>query len=462
MPQVPENQDPRFPSIKPQAPAQDQPQQPQPLPPETTLAENISLPQVSPVTTDQDLNSQNQNDPNLPQSKTKSKGKILKALIFAFIFIIFLCTSSLALAYTNYPLLKPPQAIKNALDNVIVILPIPKPTRIILQTAAAKSAQLKSADQKTQITLSSKSQNSPITSAQFEIRGPIEFGKDEKRATEADISGEVKFEGASLNGSASVKTIGNTLYFRINEFPFGSIYASLLPYKDKWYFYKFDESENQKQLYNNVKLKEIVFNFIEKSQKWTTSKSDNNVYLLTINPPKSDVDKFIYDIISSFERESQDKVNTISQQEKLTKITEKLTNFKITAEVDKKTFYLAKAQITMDATIENFAPPKAFGQESLLPTNNLVFNIGFSTEFSNYNKNIVIVPPDDAQDIKKALEDFSNSYLPTNSKDKLEESTPGAQLNSPGFNNLLSPDEEVLGEQESSHSFLDFLEQILN
>ncbi len=401
-------------------------------PPLTTTPPTPPEPSLSTVQNPAPQSSQPQSPQQpLTPDKPKKGGKLLLFTIL-FMFFILMATGggTLALAYNNYALIKPPKVVSDAIDGFIIAAPIPKPTRIILESTIAKSATLKSADLKTEISISTTAKNSPISSFKLNINGPVDFQNNKTRAAEADISLETKFEGASFNGSASVKTIDNTIYFKINEFPFGSLYQQLVPYKNKWFFYKIPDAymPKDKQLQDNTKLTEIFSRFIEKSRNWTkTSSESNGDYLLEINPPKQEIDKLILDLvttISQTEAKNQKILDSVNL-EQISKFTEKLSNLKITATASKSDFYLKRANITFDISADGFTLPTA-NQESLMPSDKATYNFIISTELSNYNKQIVIVPPQDAQDFQKIIDDFSKN--PYNSMNLNEEQSPDAKI----------------------------------
>lgn len=415
------------------------------------------MPLKTPTTQKSAISAQNLNLP-----KTKRSSSLSKFLLALLVVIFFLFATGLAFAYVNYPLFKPPEAIKNALDKTLILLPIPKPTRIILETAIARSADLKSAGVKSELSVSTDSVNSPIQSFKISVTGPVDFKDKVNQASEADISAEVKFEGASFNASASIKTIGDTIYFKINEFPFGGFTNMFVALKNRWFYYTI-ENYNPQQVINNDKIKEIVTKFIEKSQEFTESKSEDDVYVLEINPPKKDIDKLLYDLLTSYQEESKDQLSSSIEQENLREVTDRLQNLKITVHVDKKTYYAKKINFGMDITIENFSLPQNLGAESLLPNDNdITYKADFSTELSNYNKNLVIVPPEGAENFKSAIGEPLKNFSPNlqtqeqeqNDLENLEQLNLDEDLKldeeeSSIFNNFLQDENEVLGEKSS-------------
>jgi len=361
----------------------------------------------------------------------KSTKKIFFAT-FAILFFLTLVTigTGIALAYNNYQLIKPPKLISNAIDNLITISPLPKPSRIIIDSVLAKSTALKRATQKTEIWVSTTSTLSPITSFKLAISGPIDFENNTRNKAEADISMEVKFEGASFNGTASVKAIENTLYFKVNEFPFGSIYQQLVPYKNKWFYWQIPDEYNPKDARKayDEKINEIFSNFLEKSKAWTTTTTEaNGDYKLDVTPPKSESDKLIFEIIKIYADENAQKEEILQsvQLENIAKITEKLANLKITVTATKDTFYLKKGDVSFDLTPENLTLPIP-GQESLLPATKATYTFKISTELSNYNKQIVIVPPENAENFQSIIDSMTkNPYNSLNIENNL---SPDAQV----------------------------------
>lgn len=405
----------------------------------------------------------------LPQTETTqpinlNQNTIIKKILLAIAIIVILLliglSASFFLAYNNYAVYQPPKAVQSTVDKLIVLSPLPKPPRVILETAISKSAGLKSADLKAEISISTQSPSSPIQSARLTITGPAEFENQptlKDQLWEADISGEVKLEGAAFSAAASVKQVANVFYFKLNELPLGSIYQEFVPYKNKWFFIEIPVDEASKQSYDSEKFKAAIDSFIQKSKDWTeiTSQTDD-VYTLEINPPKGDLNDFIFSLISAYEPKDQGKLLDDLAREDLKKITEKMNGLKITAQVDKKTFYLKNATVSFDISLDDLNLPKQIGTESLMPQNQIAFNVKLTAELSNYNRQVVVVPPEGAQDIKKALETVSQSIL-----ENLE-ARPSAPLDeSPPLpdeidqeeqslkNELLLLDEEVLGKKSS-------------
>ncbi len=383
--------------------------------------------------------------------------------MFLIIFSFASFGSGIVLAYNNYPLIKPPIPIQNALDAVISLAPVPKPTRIILESTIAKAAKLKSADQKTEFSLSTNSQSAPISAFKLTVAGPIEFGGQEKQMAEADLGLEVKFEGAAFTGSASVKQIDKTIYFKVNEVPFGQFYQQLLDYKGKWYYYNIppDYLPKEEDKQSNAKFTKVISDFIAQSHQWTkVTTQDGDAYTMDITPPKNELDKLIFDIIDAYEPKDQDKVVTDLDREELSKATDKIKNLKITTKVGKKDYFLRRVEVSFDVTVDNFSLP--IGRDSLMPNNQVTFNINLTTELTNHNKKVVIIPPTDAQNIEDIAKEIQKKYenqiptqelLPNNTQtqppaEKNQEAFPEQnELDDPSLKSLLSPDEIVLGQK---------------
>ncbi|MEK7581630.1 MAG: hypothetical protein AAB512_05095 [Patescibacteria group bacterium] len=396
--------------------------------------------------------------PNLKPSHT-----IRNIFLFLIIFSFASFGSGIVLAYNNYPLIKPPIPIQNALDAVISLAPVPKPTRIILESTIAKAAKLKSADQKTEFSLSTNSQSAPISAFKLTVAGPIEFGGQEKQMAEADLGLEVKFEGAAFTGSASVKQIDKTIYFKVNEVPFGQFYQQLLDYKGKWYYYNIppDYLPKEEDKQSNAKFTKVISDFIAQSHQWTkVTTQDGDAYTMDITPPKNELDKLIFDIIDAYEPKDQDKVVTDLDREELSKATDKIKNLKITTKVGKKDYFLRRVEVSFDVTVDNFSLP--IGRDSLMPNNQVTFNINLTTELTNHNKKVVIIPPTDAQNIEDIAKEIQKKYenqiptqelLPNNTQtqppaEKNQEAFPEQnELDDPSLKSLLSPDEIVLGQK---------------
>lgn len=411
----------------------------------------------SPITTANPQPTVSQNNP--PTISTPASSHIFRNLfLFLIFFLITASGVSLALAYNNYPFYKPPKAIQKTLDNFIAISPIPKPTRIILNSTVARSATLKSANQKTEFTFSTSAKNFPISSVKLGISGPIEFKVQEKQAAEADINLEVKFEGAAFTGSASFKKIDNTVFFKANEIPFGQFYQQLLDYKNKWYFYKIpaDYLPKKDDADTYAKVTKVVMDFVDKSQAWTkVTSQDGNVYTMELTPPKKELDNLMFNLVAAAEPKDQKQILTDVEKENFAKATEKIENLKITAKVNKDNYYLKSANVSFDLSTENLSLPNV--AETTLPiTGPIVFNINISTELSNYNKQVVIVPPENAINIEETVKEIQSKYEDSLMQQELtlpQESTPSPQLK-PGddqqqtnIRDLLAPNQTVLGQK---------------
>jgi len=387
----------------------------------------------------------------------KSTRKIFLVTILA-LFFLTLATfgGALVVAYNNYKLFTPPLAIKNALDNIIAISPLPKPTRLIIESTFAKTATIKSADVKTEFALTTSSSASPVEGVRLTLEGPTQFDESDSKASEVEIGLEVKFEGATFSGAASVKTAGDKVYFKINEFPFGQIYQQLLSYKDKWYYWdipeEYKEKDDDKEISQN--MNKLISEFVKKSEAWTTLTSkDGTLYEMEIKPPKEEVTNLIYDIVQAYEPKDQDKLTISLEKEQITKGMEKVNDLKILIKVNKDTYYLQNISMQFNLSVDDFSLPVQ--AESLLPQEKIVFNFNLTTELSNYNKQVVIIPPTDAINIETTMQELSKSYgkflqpeepqaspSPSPEDKQPPEATPGSALRS-----LISPEETILGEK---------------
>lgn len=453
------------------SPPQDPISQTQPSsPPKFEPAQTPSLPaQQPPPQPTAQTTQPHQNSPPPEIVIPKSTRKIyFSALVIILLILVSIFGGGIALAYNNYKLFNPPKPLKKALDNFIIVSPLPKPTRIVLESAILKSASLKSADQKTQMSLSTDSTSSPISSIKLNLSGPVDFEGENKQASEADIGLEVKMEGASFNGSASVKNVKNIIYVKVNEIPFGQIYQELLSLKDKWYYWEIPEKylPGEETLEKNEKINTILATFMEKTREWTkiTSNEGTN-YTLEINPPKEELTSLIYDIISAYGQQDDQKLTTDLEKEKISKTLNKLENVKITAKVNKDNYYLSRADISFDIIVDDLSLPTS--AESLTPQQSATFKFKLTTELSNYNKQAVIIPPADAISLTDAYRDLSAKYsaqiqtenenLPQNLSPLLSPPQPTPQPTEEDLNrelendqtlkDLLSPGETVLGQK---------------
>ncbi len=348
------------------------------------------------------------NQPPNPKPASSHKGLIVTALLILILIPVLTLGSGIALAYNNYAIFKPPQAIQNTLDAIIATTPLPKPPRIILASALTKSAQLKSADTKTEITISSDAKNAPVSEVKLTVSGPIDFQNHNNSTAEADIGLGVKFEGAQFTGSGSVKTVNNTLYFKVDEIPFGQYYQQLLDYKGKWFFYKIPDQYIQKQNSQPQmdKFKNVLTDFITKCQSWTTVKSqDGNTYTLEIKPPKSEMDNLFFNLVDAFQPRDQERLISDLEKQQVSKFTDKLADLALTARVNKSNYYLQSANFSFNINVNDIGLPA--NQVTLSPTGPLVYKFNLTTELSNYNKKIVVVPPEGAEDLQKIIDSYT-------------------------------------------------------
>lgn len=398
--------------LKAQDTTQQTSQNPTPPPNEPTAPQNNPLPLATNAPQMPPFAAPPPNQPLQPTSPKSSPPFLLIIILLVIILPVLAIGGGLALAYNNYSFYKPPQAIQNTLDTIIATTPLPKPPRIILASTLTKSVQLKSADTKTEISISTNAQNAPVSALKLTATGPVDFQQTSSRAAETEIALEVKFEGAQFNGSASIKTIDNTIYFKVNEVPFGQFYQQLLDYKNKWYFYKVpdkylpEDNQNQQAL---DKVKVVLANFFEKTQTWTTTKStDGDVYTLEIKPPKSELDKLIFDLVDAAEPKDQKQVLTSLEKEQVSKATDKIKDLNITAKVNKSNYYLKRAEVSFNINVGDIGLKSS--TIKLSPNEPLTYNVNFSTELSNYNKKIVVVPPEGAEDFQKIIDAYSHQF----------------------------------------------------
>ncbi len=412
--------------------------------------------------------------PPPPLIYPKSTAKIFLTII-AILFFATVITfgSAITAAYYNYPLVTPPKIVKDAIDKVIAISPLPKPKRLIIESAFAKTASIKTADVKTELSMTANSQNSPVELVKLTVEGPAELDNPLSKATEFDIALEIGFEGASFNGSASVKTVENRLYFKINEIPFGTFHQELTNYKNKWYYWdipeKYKEKEENKEISENVN--KLITSFVQNSQQWTTLTSkEGQHYTLEVKPPAETITNLIYDIIQVYEPKDQKQLAADLEKESITVALKKVNNLKITLKIEKDTYYLSSINAQFELAIDDFSSPAS--TINLLPQEQTIFNFNLAVKLSNYNKNIVIIPPEGAINIETVMKELSklfNQQLP----EPLEElppqfeplPSPEPTSFSPGTENrpdgtgsgiikdnkslhgLISPEETILGEK---------------
>lgn len=399
----------------------------------------------------------------------RSTRKIFLSIAFVF-FILSAITlgGALTLAYKNYPVISPPTPVKKALDNILAISPLPKPTRLIIESSFAKTALIKSADVKTELSLTTDSSSSLVESFKLTMAGPSQFENPKSQASEFDIGFDIKMEGASFNGSASVKTVNDRIYFMVNEIPFGQFYSQLLDYRGKWYYWDIPEDyKNQPEreaAWGDID--EIISTFVKKSQAWTTLVSkDGEVYELEVKPPKQEIVNLVYDVIQAYEPQDQGQLSTDLEKEEISKALEKLNDLKITMKINKDDYLLKSIAAQFSLVIDDISLPNQ--SISYLPQKQTVLNFNLIAELSNYNKMVVIAPPENAINVETAVKEIEASLgqnlipsefaLPTEpSPEKLPESLPDellpqateeGDLEDDVLHDLISPEETILGEK---------------
>lgn len=461
----PQNQ----PANPPPPSASPPPQQPAPISTEPL----ITSPQEPPPTTPTAAPKQNQTPPEVTYPKST------KRLFFSLLAVLLAITAitlggGIALAYKNYPLITPPKIVKETLDNIIAISPLPKPTRLIIESTFAKTAAIKSADLKTEFSLTANSENSPVESMKLTLEGPAQFDNPESKASEFDIGLEVKFEGASFNGAASVKTVEDRVYFKINEIPFGQMYQQFISYKDKWYYWDIPQEYRQKEEDKAVSdnINKLISDFVNKSESWTTLTSkDGDFYEMEIKPPKDEVVNLIYVIVQAYEPKDQEKLVSDLEKEKLKEALDKVNDLKFTMKVNKDTYLLNNLSAQFNLATDDFSLPTR--ADSLLPQNQLVLNFNLTAELTNHNKNVVVIPPSGAINVEDAIKELGVSLgqdlnpqelpctncpetapeatpppLPIPTDDELSpEATDESALDEKALQSLIAPEETILGEK---------------
>lgn len=397
-----------------------------------------------------------------PKSTTKI---FFTAFIILFLLSAVTIGTAITSGYYDYPIYTPPKAVKDAIDKTIAISPLPKPKRLIIESAFAKTTAIKSADIKTEFSMTTASKDSPIKYIKLTVAGPADLEKSKTAATEFDIGMEIGMEGANFNGSASVKTVSERIYFKVNEIPFGTMYKELFDYKDKWFYWDPPQEFKQKALdkEHEANVNKLITAFIQNSRSWTTVTSKEGPhYTLDINPPKEEVANFVYDIIQIYEPKDQAKINTDLEKETITEALNKMGGIKLTMKIEKDSYYLSSINAQFELSTSNMSMPTR--SESLLPVDQTILNFNISAELSNYNRTIVISPPPDAINIETALGEIGNKFsqdlglppngpspdplLPLTPSDDIPEGTGGGDIqDEQSLRQLISPEETILGEK---------------
>lgn len=370
----------------------------------------------------------------------------LKNLLILLIFLLIVAGVALALAYTNYKYVKPPTAIQKLIDETIILAPIPKTSRIILEKTKSQMSAIKTATISTEVAASTTNTSFPVKEAKLTIKGPFEFEEQANNKSDFDISGSVKTEGLSASAAGSVKFIDNYIYFKITEFPGGAFLSDTL--KNKWFYFKIEEEmdEAEKEKFNEKihRAVEIIQNFTANSYAWTTRQDAGETFNLTLKPPKGDISKLIMDLSEVFEDPEQTKGEQALDRKSIQEATDKLKDIVITIKVAKSDYLISEAQYKISFEIESLNLSAQSGI-SLAPNTTLPIDITTTMSFSNYNKPVIVEVPEGAEDVNKYIEQWQK---------ELEKSLQNQDLLTPQENKqnssgLFNRQPPVLGEKES-------------
>jgi len=424
-----------------------------------------SIPSTSPLTVPQ---SPAAPPPSVPV-ETK-KGLPIKKLILTLLILIILGFggTGLVLAYTDYKPFTPPEIIKNSIDKLIIVAPLPKTPRLILEESQTKMASVKTAVLEIESEFSTTSASFPIKGAKFQIKGPFDLKTQNQAGVQLEVSGEVSFEGMQLAAAGEIRQIQDNLYFKLTQFPMGS-FLPLDQFKNQWFFVNVKDLNRENQPVENQqdiqKLIEIMQNFQAKSYQWAKlAESQKDVYVLKINPPKSEIDNLLFEIIQVLEPKDQTKLEDSIQKSKLEDLTKNLQNIELTMKVGKKDYLVQEGSFSLSFDVD--APASLFpatGSVSLAPTTKVPISISITSKLSNYNQPVIVQIPDGAKDIKQYTQEFEKSLPSTLPNFQLPgQSLPGASpAPQSGIRDFLSTPSPVLGEKKYwDLEFLNSLGQI--
>ncbi len=393
-----------------------------------------------------------------PENPKKTSKKLLLIPLFLILIILALTSVPLGLAYNNYKLITPPQPVQNAIDNFIAVTSLPKTPRIILTKTQDSMVNIKSANIENTFNVETNRNTSPVKSISITLSGPVDFKTQGTSNVSLDISGKIAMEGIELSGNGFLRKIKNNLYFKINEFPAGSL-LPLGQIKNQWFFINVDELQGKKE--NNANkifqdFQKVFQKFAQKSQDWTQKSQDNSAYNLKIKPPKDEINNLVFDLIDIASADSATNLEKNIQKDNLKAFTNKLQNFEINVKVDKKTYLVSEINLQTDLTIEAPATLKQSGNISLSPKSQIPINLRISSKFTKYNEPVIVEIPQGAKDLKETVGQILKSLpkdrqIPGISSINPQESTPQAKpKEQTGFKNMLDNTSPVLGTQNTN------------
>lgn len=343
---------------------------------------------------------------NEPPSSHK---KIIFVLVFLFL-IVLIGTGSIAAAYNNYKILPVPKAARHTIDKIIMSVPLPKTTRLVLSSTEFGMATVKSAQTETEFKFETTNQNFPLKSGKITIVGPVDFKTQSTPRSQFDISGSIATEGLQLSAAASIRQIDDTLYFKLTQFPGGSLTAAD-SIKNQWFYTKDEHLQKQTDYSQAVeKIRERISQFTSDSKGWSTLEdSDSDVFKILIKPPKDEIAKLVFDLVNILEPKDQNTIENSLDQESIKKFTDKIQEMEITLEINKKGGLISKSTILVPIKIPIPAELTQQGLVNLSPETPLNINFSITTKFTNYNQPVIVEIPQDAKNYNEYAKELVSS-----------------------------------------------------
>jgi hypothetical protein len=381
-------------------------------------------------------------------------------IIFIVVFLIFglFISASLALAYGNYQLFKPPLVYSGLIDRAILLSPLPKPPRIVIAEMTDKMSKLRSATSDLSFEITSQDKTLPVKSAKILLSGPIEFQNDKSSKGKMDAKAEIEFEGVKITIAASFVQVGKNLYFKLTEVPFGSYYQ-LDSLSNTWFSASLDQELTQNiDLDKSEKINQETNKFFQNSFSWVKSfKTEDDSYLLALTPPKNEIEKLIQNYLDILEPKNQSKIEDDLTYNQIAKLAESFENLQIEAEIDKNSYLLKSANLAFDLNIDNLAKAGNIENVTLLPAQPHKLTITSTLKLKDFNAPVIVEVPTDATDLSSYLEKYSKQELIDKQPEEDNQDGPG------GFRQLIEPKSTVLGEKANVATWdLQLLKTILS
>ena len=379
------------------------------------------------------------------QSFISRKALVVAVLVFLALLIVF-SGVGMAAAYTNYKFFTPPTFIKDSIDAFILATPLPKTPRLVLAKTVKAMDKLKTAFVETQIEFSIKDGTFPIKSAKVTSRGPVDFKTINQTRSQSDLTVEIAAEGLEISISGTMLSIDNKIYFKISEFPQGTLLPSQ-GLKDQWFVINTKDIQQlkidyQKDEIKDKKLKEIFEKFLARSYSWSsfTKTQERDVFELLVKPPKEEISGLISEIIESLGLKNQTSLGTSLEKKNLENLIKNLENIETTVKIGKKDYLISEANLLISA---NIRPPAGLLKSSkitLTPATSSSVKVTAGVKLSNFNQPIIVEEPNGAQDFSGYIAGFKN-LLPATA-------TPSASLApqepKSGFGQLLEKPSPIL------------------